>query len=155
MTYSEQLKDPRWQKKRLEVLQRDNFKCCECSEDTITLHVHHRYYVAKRMAWEYPNVTYVTLCKNCHKVDGENPYWETILSEIMAAGEDVAGSLSCSLASFRMGGILPTQTLSALAFWITTKNGEDFVRTFDNDAKTARYYSELRKQNGGPSLELR
>jgi len=27
LTYSEKLKDPRWQKKRLEILSRDNFTC--------------------------------------------------------------------------------------------------------------------------------
>ncbi len=27
MTYAEQLKDPRWQKRRLEILQRDEWRC--------------------------------------------------------------------------------------------------------------------------------
>lgn len=30
MSYAEQLKDPRWQKKRLEILNRDEWKCTWC-----------------------------------------------------------------------------------------------------------------------------
>lgn len=66
-TYSELLLDPRWQKKRLEVLQRDGFKCYDCKAETETLHVHHRYYVSGRIPWEYPPFCYVTLCKTCHE----------------------------------------------------------------------------------------
>jgi 5-methylcytosine-specific restriction endonuclease McrA len=66
MTYSEQLKDPRWQRKRLEVMQRDEFKCCECGSTSKTLHVHHRYYVSHRYPWEYPNFCYRTVCDECH-----------------------------------------------------------------------------------------
>lgn len=66
MTYAEQLKHPLWQKKRLEVLSRENFTCQDCGNTKITLHVHHRYYVSNRYAWEYPDFCYKVLCKNCH-----------------------------------------------------------------------------------------
>ena len=66
MTYSEKLKDPRWQRKRLEILQRDGFKCCDCESTTKTLHVHHRYYVSHRLPWEYPGFCYQTMCEDCH-----------------------------------------------------------------------------------------
>jgi hypothetical protein len=39
MTYSEKLKDPRWQKKRLEVMKRDDFKCKLCNDETTTLQI--------------------------------------------------------------------------------------------------------------------
>lgn len=29
-SYAEKFKDPRWQKKRLKIMERDNWKCCEC-----------------------------------------------------------------------------------------------------------------------------
>lgn len=67
MKYGEQLLDPRWQRKRLEVLNRAGFKCEECGDITTTLHVHHRYYVSHRMAWEYPDFCFQCLCKNCHE----------------------------------------------------------------------------------------
>lgn len=64
--YSEKLKDPRWQKKRLEILERDSFTCVKCSDKENTLHVHHRYYVPKRELWNYPDWACITLCKTCH-----------------------------------------------------------------------------------------
>ncbi len=64
--YSNLLKDPRWQKKRLEILQRDGFKCTNCGDDSHTLHVHHLYYTKGLKPWEYPDDALVTLCERCH-----------------------------------------------------------------------------------------
>jgi hypothetical protein len=65
-TYSEKLKDPRWQKKRLEILQRDNWTCISCGGAKNTLHVHHKYYTYGNEPWEYSNDVLVTLCEHCH-----------------------------------------------------------------------------------------
>lgn len=70
-TYSDKLKDPRWQRKRLEIMQRDDFQCAICCEATETLNVHHRYYVSGRLPWEYPSWAFRTLCKNCHNESHE------------------------------------------------------------------------------------
>ena len=43
-TYSEKLKDPRWQKKRLEIFERDNWACKKCGDTDTTLHLHHLEY---------------------------------------------------------------------------------------------------------------
>jgi hypothetical protein len=72
MTYAEQREDPRWQKKRLEILNRSRFSCEDCGDVKKTLHVHHRYYVAHRMPWEYPDFCYQVLCKDCHDLIKEN-----------------------------------------------------------------------------------
>jgi len=72
MKYAEQLKDPRWQRKRLEVLQAKQFKCESCENETETLHVHHRYYVSHRMPWEYPDFCYQVLCASCHEQEKLN-----------------------------------------------------------------------------------
>lgn len=40
-SYSEKLLDPRWQKKRLEILARDNWTCQRCGAVNCELHVHH------------------------------------------------------------------------------------------------------------------
>lgn len=64
--YSEQLKDPRWQKKRLEILQRDEFKCVQCDDEKSQLHVHHVYYLKGKYLWDYPDILLVTVCKTCH-----------------------------------------------------------------------------------------
>lgn len=65
MTYQEKLKDPKWQKKRLEILERDDWTCQQCCDSESTLHVHHRYYV-KCDPWEYANEALITLCDVCH-----------------------------------------------------------------------------------------
>ena len=70
-TYSEKLKDPRWQRKRLEIMQRDDFRCVHCCSESEMLSVHHRYYIAGRMPWEYPNWSLKTLCKVCHQASHE------------------------------------------------------------------------------------
>jgi hypothetical protein len=67
LTYSEQLAHPNWQKKRLEILSRDGFMCHECAAKDITLHVHHKAYIKGKMAWEYDDEFYQSLCKDCHK----------------------------------------------------------------------------------------
>jgi len=40
-TYRRKLADPRWQKKRLEILERDGFECNSCGDSSTELHVHH------------------------------------------------------------------------------------------------------------------
>ena len=67
MTYAEKLKDPRWQKKRLEILQRDGFKCRSCGNEEETLHVHHMIADFKISPWEHKDHTMVTLCEECHR----------------------------------------------------------------------------------------
>lgn len=70
MSYAEKLKDPRWQRKRLEILNRDNFRCRCCGDDTTTLNVHHKSYFGE--PWEAPNKSLVTLCEPCHKEESES-----------------------------------------------------------------------------------
>jgi hypothetical protein len=65
--YSEKFKDPMWQKKRLEIMSRDEFKCVICGDDKKTLNVHHCYYIFGLNPWEYSNDVLITLCEDCHK----------------------------------------------------------------------------------------
>jgi hypothetical protein len=66
MSYAEKLRDPRWQKKRLEILSRDEFTCLLCQGKKDELHVHHAYYLPDRDPWEYEDSTLWTLCFRCH-----------------------------------------------------------------------------------------
>lgn len=73
MTYSQKLKHPSWQRKRLEILSRDNFTCQFCGSgehDGTNLQVHHVVY-RRREPWDYPNDLYQTLCEDCHQVRQE------------------------------------------------------------------------------------
>ena len=64
MTYSEKLKDPKWQKKRLEILNRDKFTCRLCNDKETTLHVHHNKY--SNNPWDTDIDDLITLCCDCH-----------------------------------------------------------------------------------------
>lgn len=66
MSYSEKLRDPRWQKMRLEVMQRDKFTCRVCNNSEKTLNVHHRFYRKGASPWDYEPSALVTLCEDCH-----------------------------------------------------------------------------------------
>jgi len=64
--YAQKLQDPRWQRKRLEVLQKANWKCDVCGDDREELNVHHAYYNHLREPWEYDDLQ--CLCKTCHTI---------------------------------------------------------------------------------------
>jgi len=84
MTYQEKLKDPRWQKKRLEIMERDEFRCQYCGDDESTLNVHHYYYEKNKEPWDYNNDDLTTLCEDCH--DSESNHrkeYEALLLETL------------------------------------------------------------------------
>lgn len=66
-TYWEKLKDPRWQKVRLQVLERAKFRCEVCGSTERTLHVHHGAYIKNHDPWEYTPDMLHCLCEWCHE----------------------------------------------------------------------------------------
>ncbi len=62
--YALKLKDPRWQRLRLKVFERDNFTCLLCHSEDKELQVHHTLY--KGEPWEAPIESLKTVCKSCH-----------------------------------------------------------------------------------------
>lgn len=66
MTYAEKLKDPRWQKKRLEVMNAARFECEWCGEKESELHIHHPAYRKGAEPWEYEARELACLCRKCH-----------------------------------------------------------------------------------------
>lgn len=70
--YLQKLRDPRWQKKRLEVFERDDWRCQNCKDSDSTLHVHHRWYEQGREPWDYPKEALITLCEECHAIESHD-----------------------------------------------------------------------------------
>ena len=68
MTYQDQIKSPKWQKKRLQVLESSKFKCDECQNTEKQLHVHHTHYRKGAKIWEYDNIELRCLCDTCHSL---------------------------------------------------------------------------------------
>lgn len=66
MKFQEQYKHPLWQKKRLEVMELFNFKCCECGSVDEQLHIHHPSYKKGKKIWEYESHRLICLCQECH-----------------------------------------------------------------------------------------
>jgi hypothetical protein len=83
LTYSEQLRHPNWQRKRLEVMEAAGFQCEECGADDVTLNVHHRRYVKGRMVWEYEGRDLACLCEDCH---AEEHVHRELLDLLLVAG---------------------------------------------------------------------
>lgn len=69
--YSEKLKDSRWQKKRLELLEKAKWKCqndqCPNESENPNLQVHHKIYLKSTDPWTYEDWCYEVLCDECHK----------------------------------------------------------------------------------------
>ena len=80
--WSSEYRDVRWQKKRLEIMERDEFmcQCCGKKED-VTLNVHHAYYEKGLKPWEYEGNLLTTLCEDCHTLKHE--YQKKILSNML------------------------------------------------------------------------
>lgn len=65
-SYFDKLKDPRWQKLRLQMLNEAGFACEECGAEDNTLHVHHTYYEYGKDPWDYPQSSLKVYCEDCH-----------------------------------------------------------------------------------------
>lgn len=69
LSYGEQLKHPKWQRRRLECLEAAGWECGNCGCKDTTLHVHHKRYLKGRMAWEYGDAELEVLCETCHQAE--------------------------------------------------------------------------------------
>lgn len=121
MTYREKLLDPRWQRLRLEVMQRDDFTCSKCFADKETLNVHHRHYVPGHEPWEYSPDTLETLCVRCH--ESETAAWREVEPRLKRA--TFSGLWATDLVSLLdalEGVILDDMEAGALA-WLLDKPG--------------------------------
>lgn len=80
MKYAEKLRDPRWQRKRLEIMERDRWECRDCHSKEKTLTVHHHFYLRTADPWEYPDYLLSTLCQDCH--EERQPLEEAALASV-------------------------------------------------------------------------
>jgi len=90
MTYSEKLKDPRWQKKRLEILEAAQWECSSCGDKETTLHVHHKRYHKGLEPWDYGNHELECLCEDCHRRVSELDKSLTFDISLLGEGDKLA-----------------------------------------------------------------
>lgn len=73
--YFKKLQNPRWQKVRLKVLERDGWRCLACESEDKSLQVHHLIYTAGE-PWDAPIENLETLCRECHEWREDfNDHW--------------------------------------------------------------------------------
>lgn len=68
-SYQELLQHPKWQKKRLEILERDEYTCQLCQDTETQLQIHHLEYSYGINPWEYSNDKLITYCAICHALE--------------------------------------------------------------------------------------
>ena len=103
-TYSDKLKDPRWQRKRLEIMERDGWKCRNCGDEKSTLHVHHWAYNGD--PWEVDPMFLSTYCHRCHAMA------ETLIAAVRPFGSvGQAMEIAC-MTSMNMGTLHPFAMVS-------------------------------------------
>lgn len=81
-SYKQKLLDPRWQKRKSEILTRDKFICQapNCGALNKTLHVHHLDYFHGIEPWDYPDDMLITFCFSCHEMETDREKLEKHLS---------------------------------------------------------------------------
>lgn len=132
LSYAEMLKGPRWQKKRLEVMQRDGFRCQHCLSEDKPLQVHHLVYDKDKKPWEYENNQLITLCEDCHQDETEDyrmvyPCFQDLLFQFKSSG--LSAAVLCSMINY------VTETLYS---YNTNNNEKPF---FDNQIKKIIEYA--------------
>lgn len=60
---------PLWQKRKAEILARDNHTCKSCGKKDITLHAHHIFYIPDTPLWDYKDDALITYCEICHNTE--------------------------------------------------------------------------------------
>lgn len=115
-TYWEKLKDPRWQKKRLEAMQAAEFTCQVCMDQESTLHVHHKQYFKGREPWEYEVAQLSVLCEGCHEYQhkSEDAY-NLVGSYLDLDGPRDRDTAACVVAGFT-GGTCPDDVFDPFAY---------------------------------------
>ena len=133
MTYAEQLKDPRWQRKRLEILERDSFTCTSCGDKEKQLHVHHGAYLSGLKVWEYDDKMLHTVCVTCHS-DISDEIYETNVA---------IGQMEQTGDNFHM--------IRYISFNVCALNDDDRESIFDiiNASIDREFKIKFRENNGG------
>lgn len=143
--YSQKLRDPRWQKMRLQVMNRDEFSCQFCGDPTTTLNVHHRWYVAGREPWDYPLDSLLTLCEVCHAEETASlRESEAYFVHVLKTAGAISLSFDALAAPFHGPPVdrLGPDAWDVLAFGIGELLTADQAQW---DGMRERYYAHLRK----------
>ncbi len=128
--YAEQYKNPKWQKLRLKILERDNWACQKCGDDKSQLQVHHRRYVYGNKVWEYHETDLITLCNECHETEKElmkevmNQFLETLKISFFASE---INELHCLVSHALYKSKYPPEVLLSAISWVVASKFEENI----------------------------
>ena len=134
MSYLEKLKSPKWQKKRLEVLNRDNFTCCKCGDTETELHVHHLKYTGE--PHEAPMKDLETLCKDCH-------YYLTFINEKLLVSIEDPYKTSKLISITKLNETLIVKYSKFILLYDTTESKREIQIMFENNSECLKTLYEL------------
>lgn len=106
MSYADKLRDPRWQRLRLQVMECAEWKCEHCGNASATLNVHHKFYVKGYDPWDYEPKHLQCLCERCHEREHDN--WEMLKADGSGDG------MSAQLLGYLHGTLLRNGEFSAV-----------------------------------------
>lgn len=153
LSYSDLLKDPRWQKRKSEILNRDNFTCQLCGDKKTTLHVHHKYYLEGKLPWEYNDNALVTLCEYCHQRMHTTP--NTDVAKIGDVFLYCHGDFEDYLMCYDIDYVSKTVCLAGMdngsgsnSFWVLNKGYDDVYKYFSicDNFFNDKYWDDYRQQ---------
>jgi len=145
-TYFEMLRDPRWQKKRLEIMGRDHFKCRLCGDGETTLNVHHLSYEKGAAPWDYPDAFLITACQPCHEEMHALKVGDRIVQALIDGGAslvDLYGVMSTFQGLFNDG---PNPKAIASQDWGCFPAAVTAVLSLVRDGISAKQIQEALKQ---------
>lgn len=125
-SYIEKLKDPRWQKKRLECFDHYGWKCELCGETTRQLQVHHKEYIRGWEPWDYDFKQLAILCFACHELVTKHDPLTYFLSFV-----PMAGHISRDKLSFFMAGLVGMAIEGTPEEMVWFSAGYDLAATLD------------------------
>jgi hypothetical protein len=116
MSYAEDLKHPKWQEKRLRVLDHAGFKCERCGSTERSLHAHHKIYLRGHKPWEYEDYLLECLCEVCHGVaHRERDELDLVIAQQATATVPwITNAMTDALASGQFAPSLPKKVRDAL-----------------------------------------
>lgn len=148
MTYAEKLKDPRWQKRRLEILNYHNYTCSKCLngiDDGVTLHVHHTKYIDGFDPWEYSDCYLTVLCEDCHKIERLIEERKAVLISKIADMGDIIPKHCPACGGYNVNSVQPYHYhCITCGYHASYKNPEEEAR----NEREYQEYLKIKNQNG-------
>lgn len=131
------LQSSKWQKKRLAVLQRDQYTCQACGITNVPMHIHHM--SSYELIPNEPTTCLITLCESCHTAEHEKHGYPSTQHEYFTYNHPIGHIMLINLTGHEVheletGTVIPPSTRQLRTKCVTVElppiNG---IRTYRSD----------------------